>query len=83
MNFVSQTSAIGNFASYPFGGSGGRGDITFTISAFPSPQAAKTAHLQLFTTGIVIVTLDGGGFGESVIGAIIEVLSWNKKQVYI
>ena len=44
--------------------------LTFITSAFPAPQEANTAHLQLLTTGRVIVTRDGGGLGESDIGAI-------------
>ena len=46
-------------------------NLTCTISAFPSPHEAKTAHAQLFMIGYVMVTRDGGGLGESLIGAII------------
>lgn len=45
------------------------------MSAFPAPQEANTAHAALLMTGNVKVTRDGGGFGESVIGATSFVLS--------
>lgn len=42
---------------------------TFTIPAFPCPQTAKAQYSALFTTGKVNVIRDGGGLGESFIGA--------------
>lgn len=50
---------------------------TFTISALPPPQEANMAHSQLLIIGKVMVTLLGGGFGESLIGAIISFVICN------
>ena len=52
-------------------------ELTFITSALPAPQEANTAQRQLLTTGRVIVTRAGGGFGESDIGAISLSFSWN------
>ena len=43
--------------------------------ALPSPHAANAACLALLITGNVIVTLEGGGLGESLIGATHKVFS--------
>ena len=51
------------------------------MSALPAPQEANTAHAVLLMTGKVKVTRDGGGLGESVIGATSFVLSWNKTSL--
>lgn len=50
---------------------------TFTISAFPPPQEANMAHSQLLIIGKVMVTLLGGGFGESLMGEIISLVTCN------
>lgn len=50
---------------------------TFTISALPPPQEANMAHSQLLIIGKVMVTLLGGGFGESLMGAIISFVICN------
>lgn len=44
--------------------------FTWTISAFSFPAHANTHTLALLTTGNVIVIRLGGGFGESMMGAI-------------
>lgn len=50
---------------------------TFTISALPPPQEANMAHSQLLIIGKVMVTLLGGGFGESLMGEIISLVTCN------
>lgn len=40
------------------------------MSAFPPPHEANIAHSQLLIIGKVMVTLLGGGLGESLMGAM-------------
>lgn len=49
--------------------------LTFNIDALLSPVTTKTALRAAFSKGRVIVMRFGGGFGESLIGAIILLCS--------
>lgn len=44
--------------------------LTFKISALPLPLIGNMQALECLISVYVIVTRDGGGFGESAIGAI-------------
>lgn len=53
--------------------------VTFSTAALPSPVATKMILWAAFSTGRVRVTLCGGGFGESLMGATIFSCSWGRK----
>lgn len=52
--------------------------VTFNTAALPSPVATKMILWAAFSTGSVRVTLCGGGFGESLMGATIFSCSWGR-----
>lgn len=52
---------------------------TFSTAALPSPVATNMTLWAAFSTGSVRVTLCGGGFGESLMGATIFSCSWGRQ----
>ncbi len=50
-------------------------NLTFKTGALPPPVDTNATQRAEFTTGKVIVTRCGGGFGESLMGATIFLVS--------
>lgn len=56
-------------------------DPTFNTGALLAPVDTKATHRAALTTGSVMVTRSGGGFGESLMGATVFLVSYRDSGV--